>query len=179
VREAIRILEEKKVLRSRPGSGTFVIIENASSVVDIIADAIQREKNKLSEIFQFRRLIEPQIAGLAAENASRRDISAMEEIVERQKNALRNIHTSMEMDQAFHLALARASHNGILLQIVELLTGILGQSRDAFSQSLARRQLSLDGHMKIIEAVRDADAERAREAMDNHLKIIEEVVISR
>ena len=74
VREAIRVLEQKKVLKTRPGSGTFIILENESSVVESLANAILREKNTLSEIFQFRELLEPQIAGLAARNAKKEDI---------------------------------------------------------------------------------------------------------
>jgi len=54
LREAIRILEQKKVLKSQPGSGTFIILEDESSVVEFLAKAIHREKNTLSEIFQFR-----------------------------------------------------------------------------------------------------------------------------
>ena len=73
VREAIRILEQKKILKSRPGSGTFIILEDESSVVEFMARAIFREKNTLSEIFQFRELLEPQIAGLAAQNATKKE----------------------------------------------------------------------------------------------------------
>ena len=45
VREAIRILEQKRILKSRPGSGTYIILEDASSVVDFLARAINQEKN--------------------------------------------------------------------------------------------------------------------------------------
>lgn len=90
VREAIRILEQKKILKSRPGSGTDIILEDESSVVELLARAIFREKNSLSEIFQFRELLKPQIAGLAAQNATQKDISVLEDILNRQKKELGN-----------------------------------------------------------------------------------------
>lgn len=94
VREAIRVLEHKKVLKSRPGSGTYIIIENESSVIEFLAKAINKEKNTLSEIFQFRELLEPQIAGLAARNATEEDISILQDILERQQKELNNIEES-------------------------------------------------------------------------------------
>ena len=98
VREAIRILEQKKILRSRPGSGTFIIFEDESSVVEFMARAIFREKNTLSEIFQFRELLEPQIVGLAARNATQKNISVLEDILEKQKLELGNTIESKELD---------------------------------------------------------------------------------
>ena len=108
VREAIRILEQKNILKSRPGSGTFIILEDESSAVEFLAKAIYREKNTLSEVFQFRELLEPQIAGLAAHNATKKDIAALEDILERQKKELGNAVVSKKLDEEFHLALARA-----------------------------------------------------------------------
>ena len=70
VREAIKALEEKQILKCRPGDGTYVMVENEAALIEPLAYAIQLEKAKLREIFQFRRMIEPQIAYLAAENAT-------------------------------------------------------------------------------------------------------------
>ena len=135
VREAIRILEQKKILRSRPGSGTFIILEDESSVVEFMARAIFREKNTLSEIFQFRELLEPQIAGLAARNATQKNISVLEDILEKQKQELGNTIESKELDEKFHLTLAKATGNSVLFQVVELFGHILLKSRHEDSQS--------------------------------------------
>ena len=53
------------------GSGTYVILGDESSSVDFLTQTIHREKGKLSEIFQFRRMIEPQIERLASLNVGK------------------------------------------------------------------------------------------------------------
>ena len=178
VREAIRILEQKKILRSRPGSGTFIILEDESSVVEFMVRAIFREKNTLSEIFQFRELLEPQIAGLAARNATQKNISVLEDILEKQKLELGNTIESKELDEKFHLALAKATGNSVLFQVVELFGHILLKSRHEDSQSPYRNKLSIEGHNKILDAIKDADSRAANKLMAGHLDAIRELVLS-
>lgn len=178
VREAIRVLEQKRVLKSRPGSGTFIILENESSVVESLANTIIREKNTLSEIFQFRELLEPQIAGLAARNAKTKDIMVMEDLLEKQRQALDNTLASKVLDEKFHLALARATGNSVLLQVVELFGHILLKSRHETSRSLHRNQLSVKGHKKILDAIKEKDSKAAGNLMAGHLQAIRDLVIS-
>jgi GntR family transcriptional repressor for pyruvate dehydrogenase complex len=178
VREAIRVLEQKRILKSRPGSGTFIILENESSVVESLANAILREKNTLSEIFQFRELLEPQIAGLAARNAKAKDILALEELLEKQQKELENTRASKVLDEKFHLALARATGNSVLLQVVELFGHILLKSRHESSRSLHRNQLSVKGHKKILNAIKQGDSKAAGNLMAGHLQAIRDLVIA-
>ncbi len=178
VREAIRVLEQKRVLKSRPGSGTFIILENESSVVESLANAILQEKNALAEIFQFRELLEPQIAGLAARNAKTKDIRFLESILEKQQKKVDDIQASKVLDEKFHLALARATGNSVLLQVVELFGHILLKSRHESSRSLHRNQLSVKGHKKILTAIKKGDSKAAGNLMAGHLQAIRDLVIS-
>ena len=177
LREAIRILEHKKVLKSRPGSGTYIILEEESVVVEYLATAINEEKNTLGEIFQFRELLEPQIAALAASNATQADLDVLQDVLGRQQKEL-DQDVSKGLDQEFHLALARATGNAVLLQVVELLGHIFLKSRHEYSQSAHRRRLSIEGHRKIVTAIQEAQPEAARDLMAAHLKTIREVVLS-
>lgn len=178
VREAIRVLEQQQVVKSRPGSGTFVILENESSVVESLAGAILREKNTLAEIFQFRELLEPQIAGLAARNATKEDIRELEHLVERQQKEIENILVSKELDEQFHLALARATGNAVLMQVVELFGHIVLKSRHENSRNRSRNELSVKGHKEILQAVKNGDVKAASMLMATHLKAIRDLVIS-
>jgi len=176
VREAIRALEQRGVLASRPGSGTFVAFDDAAAV-DFLAGAVSREKAKLAEIFQFRRMIEPQIAFLAALNADSDDIEACRRIVRsQQEGGARGTHLT-NLDNEFHQLLARASKNGIVLRIVERVIDILGETRAEVYQSERRARLSIDGHVRIVEAIEGRDPEGARRAMEEHLEDIEKIVL--
>jgi GntR family transcriptional repressor for pyruvate dehydrogenase complex len=178
VREAIRVLEQKKVLKSRPGSGTFVILEDESFFAKSLAKAILREKNTLAEIFQFRELLEPQIAGLAARNASKKDIMVLGNLLEEQQKAPDNSMVSKELDEKFHLALARATGNSVLMQVEALFGHILLKSRHENLQSPHRNKLSVKGHKKILKAIKDGDSKAANQLMAGHLQAIRELVIS-
>jgi GntR family transcriptional repressor for pyruvate dehydrogenase complex len=178
VREAIRVLEQKKVLKSRPGSGTFIILENESSVVESLANAILREKNTLAEIFQFRELLEPQIAGLAARNASKKDIMVLENLLEQQQKELGNTLVAKKLDEKFHLALAQATGNSVLMQVEALFGHILLKSRHENFQSPHRNKLSVKGHKKILKAIKEGDSKAANQLMAGHLQAIRELVIS-
>ena len=176
VREAFRTLEEKNLLRSRVGSGTYVILEDESSVVELLTRAIQREKGKLADIFEFRRMIEPQIARGAAENASKKDISAISKILNYQRDTKGEIEEFIELDKAFHLALARATGNEVLFHIVERINDILSESRAKIIQNPTRMKHSIKGHENILEALRRGDPGMAYHAMHSHLIEVEKVV---
>lgn len=175
VREAIRTLEEKNVLKSKPGSGTFVLIEDKSRVLEYIAGVIGKEKKEQQEVFQFRKLLEPQIAGLAAENATEDDVSQLADIIENQKNSCDDLASIRKYDQEFHLLLARATGNSILVKIVELLTEIIDKSRAVLLISKERLMQSIKGHTLILEAVRKKNADEARKAMTLHITDIEQL----
>jgi GntR family transcriptional repressor for pyruvate dehydrogenase complex len=178
VREAIRVLEQKRILKSRPGSGTFIILENESSVVESLANTIIQEKNTLAEVFQFRELLEPQIAGLAARNAQAKDIRILEDLLEKQHHEIENTQTSKVLDEKFHLALAGATGNSVLLQVVELFGHILLKSRHETSRSQHRNRLSVKGHKKILSAVKQRNSKAASNLMAGHLQAIRDLVIS-
>ena len=178
VREAIRVLEQQNVLKSRPGSGTYVIVEDASTIIDSLTNAILREKIQLTEIFEFREMLEPQIAALAAHNATDKDMKDLKDLLERQEKEIDNAFVSKELDEKFHLALASAAGNTILLHVVELFSHILLKSRHENIQSLHRRMLSVKGHKKIFHAISMRDAKAAKHLMAGHLQTIRKLVIS-
>jgi GntR family transcriptional repressor for pyruvate dehydrogenase complex len=176
VREAIRILEQKQILKSRPGSGTFVVTEDESSLVEFLTGSLRRKKSKLFDIFQFRRMLEPQIAALAAQNATAECIGEIENARQAYQVVRDDPKSLKEKDQLFHLALARATGNTILLQIMERLTDVLGESRMELSQSTIRHQVSVKGHARIVAAIQHRDPDAAHHSMNTHLDEIEKVI---
>jgi GntR family transcriptional regulator, transcriptional repressor for pyruvate dehydrogenase complex len=177
VREAIRILEQQGIVRSQIGSGTVVIQEDEPTIIDVLSSAIHRKKSKLAEIFVFRRLIEPQIASLSALNAAQSDIEELEAVLGRQKHPRTTPRDLGLVDQEFHTILARATGNSILLQVIQLLSKLLCASRDQYLQNSKRRQLSIQGHAQILNAIKARKPDQARKAMERHLRIVEQSVM--
>ena len=175
VREAIRALEEKQLIRSMPGDGTYVIIEE-DMIVEPLARAIKHEKDKLYEIFQFRKLIEPEIAFLAAENVSLQDIKKLESVVDKQKRMINDGKKSIKLDEDFHLFLSHMSKNTIFLRITQTLNDILGETRAEIFQKKSRKLVSLEGHQKVLKAVKQRNPNLARKTMKEHIRSIEKIV---
>lgn len=84
IREAMRALELQGLVASRPGSGTFVSTDSLESLVAIIASSLGGAREYLDYTFEVRRLLEPQIAALAAERATEADINRIAEALEHQ-----------------------------------------------------------------------------------------------
>ena len=146
-------------------------------MVEFLARAIQREKDKVADVFQFRLMIEPQISALAATNASKADLAELDGILVAQAHAVEDPEKSSDLDRAFHLCLAKATGNSILPGIVERISDILAVSRNVESRSRARRKSSLAGHTGIVTALKSGDSDRAGEAMREHLEAIEALVV--
>src|SRR5208337_3748444 len=78
VREAIRTLESMRLVESRQGNGTYVIASSEESLVQPLAAALFHEKDDLIDIFYIRRCIEPNMAQLAAQNATAEELRELE-----------------------------------------------------------------------------------------------------
>jgi GntR family transcriptional regulator, transcriptional repressor for pyruvate dehydrogenase complex len=176
VREAIRALAEKNILRSRRGDGTYILASDESTVTDSLRQAVQGQRKRIEEIFEFRRLLEPQIAFLAARNMSRKEIDRLKILVVDQERRIMAGRDDADLDVAFHLLVAGATGNSVIHEVAKTLSHILGETRSEALQSEERRQASVRTHILIIDALERGDGEGAREAMHRHLAEIERTV---
>jgi len=175
VREALRALEEKGLVRSHIGDGTYVLAREEQSVVEPLARAIGLGVDKLREIFEFRRLLEPQVAALAASSATTEELTRLGELLKKQRAATTDEERAAA-DQAFHLGLAGATGNSVLTAVFEQLAELLGESRSDSLQSRPRQMVSLQNHERILQALREGDAPEAAREMRNHLEEIERAI---
>ena len=169
VREALRALAEKKLVESRQGDGTYVRDDAASDLARTFAEAFSAQRERIAEIFELRRAVEPGIAALAAEKATPRDIARLKAVVFDQERALEAGRVDPGLDAAFHKALAEATHNRVVGEIMTALTGTMAESRSGFLQSARRGRASLATHLALLAAVEAGDPEASRLAMCAHL----------
>ncbi|QJB57166.1 FadR/GntR family transcriptional regulator [Pseudodesulfovibrio sp. zrk46] len=178
VREAIKALAEKDVLESRQGAGTFVRDSDPEDFAANFAGAILRSQPQLKEIFEVRKLIEPEIAALAARNASPSDVTWLENVISEQEEAAKKGIFGGDLDQLFHEILAEASGNKIMRAMVGALHEELNESRAVGLQSKERQGASLAAHRAIVDAVREGRVMQAERAMREHIEEVESIVFS-
>jgi len=178
VREALRALETQGLIISRTGMGNFIADLPIESLVAPLARLLVEEKSALADIFELRKLIEPQIASLAAERATAREIDRMKRLLDKQKEQVDAGATGVDADTEFHFAIGRATQNHAIEKLVSGLLDVLSHSREESLQTSARRQASIDSHRAIVAAIEKHDQAQAREAMRYHIEQVEHSVLS-
>ena len=179
VREAIRTLESMKLLQSRQGDGTYVLASSEESLIQPLAVALFNEKDDIRDIFYIRKIIEPHVAELAAENATPQEIEEMERILQRQEECIGHGENIIETDSAFHNLMVKATTNRVMERLIGVLIDLLKQSREKYlneDEHDERAKRSLEGHHQVLSAVKKGDGDAARKSMLQHLEDIEEII---
>jgi GntR family transcriptional regulator, transcriptional repressor for pyruvate dehydrogenase complex len=179
IRDAIRSLELMGLVEARQGAGTIVRESSAESLVSPFANALKRRRELVSELLDFRKMLEPPLAGRAAARASAEEISEMEEILQRQEERQGQGDAAIAEDAEFHYNVALASGNSVVLKVLDILMDLLRETRERSLQVEGRPQKSLAGHRRILAAIKRRDAEGAKAAMRRHIEDIEEIVLDK
>jgi GntR family transcriptional repressor for pyruvate dehydrogenase complex len=182
IREAVRALAAKGLITVRSGSGLRVAPADASSVqesMSLFLRAAMLDYRKLSEI---RKVLEVEIAGLAAERATPEDSERMTAAARRMAETADSLQGSSpseavveaaaQRDLEFHGAIAEATHN----ELFSLLMDPIGQSLMTVRRANLRVNLerTVELHDALVERIVAHDAEGARAAMARHLDDTEE-----
>jgi GntR family transcriptional regulator, transcriptional repressor for pyruvate dehydrogenase complex len=179
IRDAIRSLELIGMVEPRQGAGTVVREISASSVVTPLATALTHQRQSVSELLDFRKMLEPPLAARAATHATDEEIGEMEEILARQDAKLRDGQVAIEEDSEFHYSVAMASENTVVLKVLDVLMDLLRETRERSLQVEGRPQKSLAGHRRIFVAIKRRDAAAAEAAMRRHIQDVEEIVLKK
>lgn len=178
VREAVRMLAARNLLKVSPGSGTIVSNPTAESVVQSMNLFLRVGQSHLdyTKVLEVRRILEVEIAGLAAERHTAADLQKIEDILRHTSERKEDRSRFAESDVAFHSALARATHN----ELFSLLFDVVADSmiivcRIAFDVPDSP-SIALEHHRAIFSHVEGTDPEGARKAMREHIDDSERII---
>jgi len=171
VREAVKALREKGLVEAYSGRGTFVTdgtSQAARQSFDLMVKIGQQEGSP--HLAELRLILEPGIAALAAERVKDEDVIAMREAVAVMERSQKDPEAYIEADLDFHLALAEAVANPLILSLIDSIVGLLRQQRIKIFNVEGGPQRGQVHHKRILEAVERRDPEMARSAMHAHLE---------
>lgn len=174
VREALRALESLGLLEVRAGQGAFLATRPAGPGSHPPAANLLRAWEDQHKLFEVRRVIEPDLAALAARRATAQHIERMRAALEDQEAQIQQGETGLQADTTFHLLLAEAAANEILLEIMSSLMDRLRQTREAALQKGGRPAQSLQQHQAILSAIAARDSKTADHRMLEHIQTMEE-----
>lgn len=169
VREAVKMLEKAGVLYAKVGSGTFVS-ENAPRILESRELAmVLKEPQKVSELVSARFVLEPQLAAMAARNATKEQNEALAEILHIMEEK-HDRHHLMSYGYRFHQLVAQASGNQVLYGFYMSIAAQLRGLRVIDTLTLETFQKGIADHYAIAQAINDGNAALAKELMRAHLK---------
>lgn len=175
VREAIKALQEKGLVDAFPGRGTFVTNGAPNSMRRSLDQIVNSgEEAGQSYLVEARDILEPEIAALAAVRADNQDLAAMREAVEVMDSAAWDSAAYIEADLDFHLALAEAAANPIVLSLIDSIVGLLREQRLRTYRLEGGPERGQHHHKRILEAIEQHDSQAARSAMQAHLSQVRE-----
>lgn len=179
LRDAIRMLELAGLVVPRQGEGTVVADLSPETVAAPIASMLVRKRELLAELLDVRRMIEPALAARAAERATPEDVARLEDVLRRQEEKVQRGEPTIGEDGEFHYQLALAARNGVVRSVLDVLMQLLRETRARSLQTPGRPRRSLEGHQRILEAIRRRDPGAAEVAVRRHLEEVEQIVMKK
>jgi GntR family transcriptional repressor for pyruvate dehydrogenase complex len=172
VREALTTLGAKGILSVRQGRGTTVNPTEDWNTLDPEVLMILHGDEVLDQVMEMRRIFEPELAAMAASNITPGQLDEL-----RAKSELPDsdtIEQHVERDTAFHIMIARATQNPVLIIVLTSISELLRECRRrtfVVPGELARARL---WHRRIYEAIQSRDPAAARQAMADHMGQVRE-----
>ena len=182
LREALQKLEERGLVETRQGGGTYVAAVLNPTFTDPLVELFHRHPDTAYDLIEFRQALET----IGAYHAALRATDTDREILRRRFEAIEHAHeegdpvAEAEADAEFHLSIAEAAHNVVLLHIMRglfdlLRRGILSSREKLYTRPGVRDAL-IHHHRELYETIVRGDARAARRAASDHLRFVEETL---
>ncbi|MBI5581335.1 MAG: FCD domain-containing protein [Deltaproteobacteria bacterium] len=168
IREGIQHLVSLGILETRHGEGTFVRELSGELYFNSLIPLIALDETDIFHVLEYRRIIEKGTAALAAERATDHDLGEMEAVYDRMVRSRDDVAEFARADLEFHLVVAKATGNSVLIKVNNVLRSVLSVSMENIVSTLGMRD-GLHYHRLLIEAVRSRNAPEAERLMEEHV----------
>ncbi|WP_207454785.1 FadR/GntR family transcriptional regulator [Desertivibrio insolitus] len=169
VREALAALEILGIVEVRPGSGTYLRGSASELLPETLSWGLMLNASRTRELIELRGDLEIVAARRAAERATDADLAALEKHVETMRASTSNRSRFVEADLKFHLQIARAANNKVLLDLLQSLRAMLRIWVDRALREPEEYRAALEEHAHVLDAIRSRDPEAAATAMSAHM----------
>jgi GntR family transcriptional repressor for pyruvate dehydrogenase complex len=182
LREAVSELQSRGLLATRAGAGIYVADVLGSAFSPALIRLFAAHEEAVFDYIAFRRDLESIAAARAATYGSDTDLKVIQAVFDKMEAAhsKRNPADEAELDAEFHLAIIEASHNVILLHMMRSTFDLLREgvffNRQIMFKNRTTRDLLLEHHRAINEALQARDPDAARAAVVTHLSFIEQAL---
>jgi GntR family transcriptional repressor for pyruvate dehydrogenase complex len=170
IREAVRTVASKGLLDVRAGSGTLVRKPSSETVAASVALLLSMNgQTTPAKVVEVRRILEVEIAGLAAQRRTDDDLRRLESILQSADEKLDDPDNFIETDIAFHAALAQGTQNELFSVLLSSIANVMTEVRVVGLRVPGTPKRALRYHRDIFRAVERGDRDMARDAMNRHM----------
>lgn len=177
VREALSGMRAMGLIVMRQGEGTFVTKFDPSNFSLLVHASLLMKKEDIQEIYEVRKILEVGAARSAALHHQPEDLIALESAMDDMKKAKEEGAIGEEADMRFHMAIAKASRNEILLHLMssvsEVMLSVLKETREVLIYNEKKTTSLIDEHQAIYDAIKSREPEKAFNHMLTHLTNVE------
>lgn len=177
LREAFRVLAQQGFITVRPGKGTIVAEPSADIMRDSLQVLLRLRHVSLTELCDARMLIEPQLAGRAAERAATSDLTRLTMWVERLRASADSPADHVNADLGFHDEIAELAQHAVFSTIVAAVHEPVTWSMTSGTKVPKAIRHSDEQHEAIYQAIMAGDADSAHRAMSEHIKYVLSYVV--
>lgn len=180
VRDAIKTLAGRGFLQVRHGSGIFVATaeESMAGRLEMLSNTLVLQGTGLQDLFDVRKTLEVRTAELAAKLRTPDQVVRLRTLVEDAYQHLDEPEMLSKRDAQFHVAIAEASQNLVMVRVMLTLLDLLAKSRLESLGIPGQAERALKDHGRIIQAIEARDLSEAKKAMLDHLDQTESAIVS-
>ncbi len=168
VREALRILESQGLIRPASNGG-FAVADYGSTLNHSIQMLLLLQQTNLRELFEVRKILEVEFAGLAATNRSDEDVARMARAIDDMVAGQSSESRYITADLQFHLTVAEASGNRIAVHMMHAIRELLHRALGSIYHIPGSPQRSIAQHQQVRAAIAAGYPDEARQRMREHL----------
>ena len=169
VREAIKTLESRGMVRKLHGKGVEVIDESAKATTEMLHISLRMKKTTVRDFMEFRKSMEIKMTEMAACRATSEQVKTIEEVLEKMKTDEYRLETFADYDFMFHKSIGDASGNKVFSLMMETIRPMLYSHIIYTLNPNFNPELSNHFHETILEAIKAKDPNAASAAMAAHL----------
>ncbi|WP_400247483.1 FadR/GntR family transcriptional regulator [Niallia sp. JL1B1071] len=170
LREAIKVLVHAGILEVKQGRGTRIVSLDWASEASFDQQLKQADTK---DIYEARAMLDQEVVKLAIRRRTQEDLLHIKSWLDKRYQALQNGNyaTYVEADIEFHLAIAKASHNKVLLDLYQSFSPVLTKILSNFLLHQSNYKDNSDIHQQLFEAILNQDEKKAIQCVLNNLEL--------
>jgi GntR family transcriptional regulator, transcriptional repressor for pyruvate dehydrogenase complex len=169
IREALHMLASLGILETRHGGGTYVRAYSGEVFLNPLLPMLTLDAPDILHVLEYRRIVEKGIVSLVVKRAGNQAIAELEDAYRAMVKHRNDARAFAQADLSFHLVLAKATGNPVVMKVNAVITDILKGTMYGIVDSLGTRD-GLYYHRRILDAIKARDGAGAESLMEEHVQ---------